>query len=266
MIINNKTKVFISISRFPGNSGALLHNTGYKLHKLNCVYIPFECREESHLKSIIYNTNFSGISVSMPFKDKVIKYLDRLDKSASKTKSVNTIIKRKKIIYGFNTDYLALRKIIKNKISKIESATVIGNGSTSRTAFVVLKELNVKKIFLTSRNKKKYDSWNISNAVKIIDWNKRKDIISDVLINCTPMGMKNTNILPLKINTNKQFKIIIDLPINKNTALSKIAKKFNISYIDGKQISLLQGIEQFRIYNGKKLFFNKMKKILNYRF
>ena len=54
MIINNKTKVFISISRFPGNSGALLHNTGYKLHKLNCVYIPFECREESHLKSIIY--------------------------------------------------------------------------------------------------------------------------------------------------------------------------------------------------------------------
>ena len=86
---------------------------------------------------------------------------------------------------------------------------------------------------------------------------KEKDIISDVLINCTPMGMKNMNILPLKINSNKQFKIIIDLPINKNTALSKIAKKFNISYIDGQQISLLQGIEQFRIYNGKKLFLTK---------
>ncbi len=266
MIINNKTKIFISISRFPGNTGALLHNMGYKLHKLNCVYIPFECKEESLLKSIIYNTNFSGISVSMPFKDKVIKYLDRLDKSASKTKCVNTIIKRKKIIYGFNTDYSALRKIIKNKISKIKSATVIGNGSTSRTAFVVLKELKVKKIFLTSRNKKKYNSWNINNSVKIIDWNEREDIISDVLINCTSMGMKNMNILPLKINSNKQFKFIIDLPINKNTALSKIAKKFNISYIDGQQISLLQGIEQFRIYNGKKLFFNKMKKILNYKF
>ena len=152
------------------------------------------------------------------------------------------------------------------KTSKIKSATVIGNGSTSRTAFVVLKELNVKKIFLTSRNKKKYNSWNINNSVKIIDWNEREDIISDVLINCTSMGMKNMNILPLKINSNKQFKFIIDLPINKNAALSKIAKKFNISYIDGQQISLLQGIEQFRIYNGKKLFFNKMKKILNYKF
>ena len=266
MIINNKTKVFISISRFPGNSGALLHNTGYKLHNLNCVYIPFECKDESLLKSIIYNNNFSGISVSMPFKNKVIKYLDKLDKSASKTKSVNTIIRKNKYIYGFNTDYLAIKKIIKNKISKIKSATVIGNGSTSRTAFVVLKELNVKKIFLTSRNKKKYKLWNINNSVKIIDWNKRENIVSDVLINCTPMGMKNSNILPLKVNSDKQFKSIIDLPINKNTALSKIAKKFNISYTNGQHISLLQGIEQFRIYNRKKLFFNKMKKILNYRF
>ena len=266
MIINNKTKVFISISRFPGNSGALLHNTGYKLHNLNCVYIPFECKDESLLKSIIYNNNFSGISVSMPFKNKVIKYLDKLDKSASKTKSVNTIIRKNKYIYGFNTDYLAIKKIIKNKISKIKSATVIGNGSTSRTAFVVLKELNVKKIFLTSRNKKKYKLWNINNSVKIIDWNKRENIVSDVLINCTPMGMKNRNILPLKVNSDKQFKSIIDLPINKNTALSKIAKKFNISYTNGQHISLLQGIEQFRIYNRKKLFFNKMKKILNYRF
>ena len=83
----------------------------------------------------------------MPFKNKVIKYLDKLDKSASKTKSVNTIIRKNKSIYGFNTDYLAIRKIIKNKISKIKSVTVIGNGSTSRTAFVVLKELNVKKFF-----------------------------------------------------------------------------------------------------------------------
>ena len=95
---------------------------------------------------------------------------------------------------------------------------------------------------------------------------QKKSIASDILINCTPMGMKNMNILPLKVNSNKQFKYIIDLPINKNTALSKIAKKFNINYIDGQQISLLQGIEQFRIYNGKKLFFNKMKKILNYKF
>ena len=54
----------------------------------------------------------------MPFKNKVIKYLDKLDKSASKTKSVNTIIRKNKSIYGFNTDYLAIRKSLKIKFLK----------------------------------------------------------------------------------------------------------------------------------------------------
>ena len=44
-----------------------------------------------------------------------------------------------------------------------------------------------------------------------------------MLGNCTPMGMKN-KYLTFENKSNKQFKIIIDLPINKNTALSKIAK------------------------------------------
>ena len=126
MIINNQTKIFISISRFPGNTGALLHNTGYKIQNLNCVYLPFECKKESQLKSIINNNNFSGISVSMPFKDKVIKYLDKLDKYALKTKSVNTIIKKNGSINGFNTDYFALKRIFKNKILKLIVPQLMG--------------------------------------------------------------------------------------------------------------------------------------------
>ena len=74
------------------------------------------------------------------------------------------------------------------------------------------------------------------------------------------------NVLPLKLKSNTQFKLIIDLPINIDTKLSKISKKLKIKYIDGLQISLLQGIEQYRIYSGKRLFFNKIKKILNYKF
>lgn len=266
MIINTKTKIFISISKFPGNTGALLHNKGYKIHKLNCVYIPFKCTTESQLQCIIKNENFSGISVSMPFKNKVIKYLNKLDKYAHKTKSVNTIVKKKKSIIGFNTDYIAIKKILKNINFKINSATIIGNGSTSKTAFEVLKELKIKKIFLTARDKKKYNSWKFCNLVELIKWQKRSNINSDLLINCTPMGMKNNNILPLNLKSKKQFKLIVDLPINQNTKLSKISKKLNINYIDGQYISLIQGIEQYRLYTSKKLHLNKMIKILGYKF
>ena len=59
MPINNKTKVYISVSKFPGNTGALLHNTGYKIHKLNSVYIPFKCNSAKQLKKILQNIKTS---------------------------------------------------------------------------------------------------------------------------------------------------------------------------------------------------------------
>ena len=153
MPINNKTKVYISVSKFPGNTGALLHNTGYKIHKLNSVYIPFKCNSAKQLKKILQINKFSGISESMPYKSTVIKYLNKTDKASKKVKAVNTILRNGKNLYGYNTDYIALKQIIKNKKLKIKTATILGNGSTSRTAYEVLKELNIKKIYLFSHER-----------------------------------------------------------------------------------------------------------------
>lgn len=265
-MINNKTKLFVSLSKFPGNTGAKLHNHGFALFGLNCIYVPLKCDSEKSLKSILFNENFKGISISMPFKSKVIKFLDKLDNAALKTKSVNTILKREKSFYGYNTDFYAIKKKIKNNLSKIHSSTIIGNGSTGKTAFEALKELKINEIFLVARNPKKYKTWKLNKSSKIINWKKRNQIKSNLLINCTPIGMHKLNKLPINIISNNQFDIIIDLPINNDSKLSKLSKKFKIKYISGEEISLIQGIEQFRLYNKKKLNFHYMKKKLNYKF
>ena len=266
MPVNNKTKVYISVSKFPGNTGALLHNTGYKIHKLNSVYIPFKCNSAKQLKKILQINKFSGISVSMPFKSTVLKYLNKTDKASKKVKAVNTILRNGKNLYGYNTDYIALKQIIKNKKLKIKNATILGNGSTGRTAYEVLKELNIKKIYLFSRKNRKFKMWKLRKFDKILSWNHRHQIRSDLLVNSTPIGMINKNILPIKLWRQKQFKYIIDFPINPKTKLSKISNKLKIIYIGGLEISLYQGLKQFNIYTGKKIDFNKMKKILKYRF
>ena len=265
-MINNKTKLFVSLSKFPGNNGAKLHNYGFALFGLNHIYVPLKCDSEKSLKSILFNENFKGISISMPFKTKVIKFLDKIDNTALKTKSVNTILKKEKSLYGYNTDFYAIRKIIKNNLSKIHSSTIIGNGSTGKTAFEAIKDLKINEIFLTSRNTRKYKNWKLNKSSKIVNWKKRNQIKSNLLINCTPMGMYNFNKLPINIIFNHQFDIIIDLPINNNSKLSKLSKKLKIKYIGGEEISLIQGIEQFRLYNKKKLNFHHMKKKLNYKF
>ena len=266
MIINNKTKVYISISKYPGNTGSLLHNNGYKMLNLNCIYIPFKCRNNSELKLFLNNENFKGISVSMPFKSKVIKFINKIDDSSKKSGAVNTVIRFKKKLIGFNTDFFALKKIIKLKKFNIKNCLILGNGSTSKTSYEVLKELKVKKIYLSSRNKKKYKFWKIRKNDVIIDWAKRNFLMSDLLINCTPIGMKHINNIPIKLTKNNQYKYIIDFPINKKSKLSFLAKKNNITYVSGLEISLYQGIEQFKIYTHKKLSVNNIKKKLNYNF
>jgi len=266
MKINNKTNVFISVASFPGNTGALLHNLGYKISKLNCVYIPFKCDDLTQLKNILNVEKFRGISVSMPFKSSIIKYLDKIDKTSKTINAVNTILRKGNKLYGYNTDYLAIKKIIERIKFNIFTSIILGNGATSKTTYEVLKNLKVKKIILCARDISKFKNWKLRKSDIIISWDKRHKIKVDLLINCTPVGMIFNNNLPIAIFKNKQPKHIIDFPVNKKTKLKLLSKRLKIPYTGGLEISLIQGIEQFKIYTGKKLNINKIKKILNYNF
>ena len=266
MTINNQTKLYISISKYPGNTGSLLHNNGFKMLNLNCIYIPLKCKNENDLELFIKNSNFKGISVSMPYKSKITKFLDKLDHSAKKSNAVNTILRKKNKLIGFNTDFFSLKKIIKIKKFNFKSCLILGNGSTSRTSYEVLKGIKIKKIYLSSRNKKKYKSWKIRKFDTVLNWKERNHLKSDLLINCTPIGMKHLNKIPIKLTSNSRYKYILDFTINNKNKLYYLAKKLKIPYVSGLEISLYQGLEQFRIYTGKKLSTIKLKKKLKYNF
>ena len=107
---NKNTKFFVSVSSNPGTSGSNLHNKCFEIFKINAFYMPIKCNNERELKNIINFKKNSGISVSMPFKKKVIKYLDKIDEIARKTDSVNTILRKRGKLIGYNTDYYGAKK------------------------------------------------------------------------------------------------------------------------------------------------------------
>ena len=84
---NNKTKLCISLSAFPGNTGSRLHNSSYNLLNLNYIYLPLKCKSTSKASFIIKNLEFKGCSLSMPFKQKLINKVDYLDKISKGTLS-----------------------------------------------------------------------------------------------------------------------------------------------------------------------------------
>ncbi len=262
---NNKTSLCISLSAIPGNTGSKLHNSGYRILGLNYIYIPLKCTNHKEAIKIINNLEFKGCSLSMPLKQKLLSNIDFINKIAQRTGSINTILKKRKKLYGFNTDYYSLKRIINEKKLIKDKVLLLGNGGVAKTSYEVLKDLKFKFIFLSSRDLRKYKSWSINKNSKLIEWKNRNKIKSSLLINATPIGMKNATKekIPITKSTVKRFKTIIDFTIHEDkNNLEKISKKLRINYISGYKLSFYQGVYQFRIYTGKKINENKLKKTI----
>mgnify|MGYP006125696103 FL=1 len=269
-IPNNKTSLCISLAAIPGNSGSLLHNSAYKLTGLNYIYIPIKCSNHHEAYKILKNLNFKGCSLSMPLKQKLINKIDYLDIISKKTKSVNTVLKKKNKLYGFNTDYYSLNKIIKNKkLNKTKTKILIlGNGGVAQTSYHVVKDLKFNNIYLSSRNPKRYKDWKLGKNCKTIEWKNRNKIKVNILINATPIGMSNATKekTPVSISFIKKLNTIIDFTINKKkNTLEKNSKKLKKEYLSGKILSFYQGAKQFSIYTNKKVNEKKLIKILKYK-
>jgi len=91
--INKDTKIFVSVSKNPGNTGSMLHNYGYILNKINAIYIPIECKNEKDLinKSILFYGYGSG-STSTLFAGNIRNNafnINKLDKYLEKRDSIN---------------------------------------------------------------------------------------------------------------------------------------------------------------------------------
>jgi len=269
---NKNTKIYISISQNPGNSGSLFHNTSYKILEMNCIYLPLRINKIDKLFDILNKFNVRGCSVSMPFKEQVISYLDKFDMDVKKTNSSNTIVVKNNKFYGKNTDVYGANKILL-KLNKMNYNTVllVGGGGVARSIFYALTKQNYKKIFVTSRNLDRFKNWPLSKKVEIANWKNIKNIKADLLINATPLGMINNirykNKSIIKNDYVKNFKSVFDVVVsNSPTMLVNQFKKNNKTVFTGLEMSFYQASKQFEHYTGKKPPIKKIKKLLNYNF
>jgi len=262
---NKDTKIFISMAINPGNSGAKLHNSLFKVLKLNNIYLPLKVENIIQAKKILNNFNFHGCSLSMPYKEKLIKFIDEIDKNAKKIGSINTILKKRNKLIGYNTDYYAAKEILKKqKLSKKSSLLILGSGGVAKAIIHSVIDLGFKNIFLSSRNKKNFNRIKIKKKITFLPWKIRNKINFDIIINATPLGMfgKFENKMPIRISQKYLPKLIYDLPVShKVNIIGQYAKKNKIKYISGLVSSYYQGIKQFEIYNNVKLNSKILKKI-----
>ena len=123
----------------------------------NHYYENYELENLLELKELIKKNNLNGINVTIPFKEKILKYLDIIDNTAKKIGSVNTIkIKNQKLI-GYNTDTSGFEQSIIKLIKNRKSALVLGSGGSSKAVQYALKKNNINTTIISRKSKKNYN-------------------------------------------------------------------------------------------------------------
>ena len=194
-MIDTNTKIFISISNKRSALGTKIYGMLFDKYKINSIYKSFVISNLNDAIKAVKTLSISGFSVSMPFKQKIIKKVDILDDSAKKTGSINTVLIKNKKLIGYNTDLEGAKKAISQiKIKKKDNILIIGSGGTARTiSYALKKEFKFKNIFIFSRNKS--NSRKLINDFDLLNFKLKKKF--DFLINCTPQGMLGEKKIPI---------------------------------------------------------------------
>ncbi len=165
--------------------------------------------DEDELPRFFQERDFSGINVTIPYKQAVIPFLDEISDEAKKIGAVNTIVKKEGKLFGFNTDFFGMRALIKSAGLDLENKTVLilGTGGTSKTAVEVSKSLGATEIVKVSRKK--------SSDTVTYDEVYEKYSGADVIINTTPVGMfPNADKTPINVKKFKNLQGVIDAVYN----------------------------------------------------
>ncbi len=233
----------------------VLHNYWFKKYSINADYEIIEADDEklSEIVKQIKEGDYSGINVTLPFKQKIINHIDKIVNDAELTGSVNTVLlDNNKAVIGENTDVYGLQaaylKEIENNFNK--KALVIGAGGVSPSVILSIKKSGIKNISITNRTnekciflKKKF------NFLSIIPWVNLKSEIKnfDIIINATSLGLKNGNDFNFNFANTKNEAIYIDTIYNPLET-----KTFKYLREEGRKV--FNGLDMF-IYQGQKSFY-----------
>ncbi len=254
-----------------------LHNQGFQAHSISAQYKAWSIKP-NEIKQFMHKfrqEHIHGLSVTLPHKKAIMPFVDKLTQRAKKAGAVNTLFWDNEYIIGDNTDIQGIVEPIRQQKQDINSALILGAGGAARAAIIACQELKIQKIYISNRTEEKSKLLAQEFHIQSIDWNKKEDIKKnikenkrenkdkntqekshfDLIINATPLGMygEMENKSPWNGKLNPKC-IVFDLVYNPlETQFIKQAQKSGCQSIQGLEMFIHQGLEQFKLWTGIEL-------------
>ncbi len=209
-------------------------------------YQNFELAAIEDIQSV-YDLKPAGLNVTIPYKERVIPFLDELDPIAEKIGAVNTIVFDGDKKIGYNTDAFGFKQAIKPFLNnQHERALIFGTGGAAKAVASVLKEIGVDVIFISRDPHGKNKHFNYSEV------NLQMLNACKLMVNCTPVGTfpNSADYLPLPYEGIGKDHLVIDLIYNpiKSMFLQK-AENQGATIMNGEGMLKAQAMKSWSLWN-----------------
>jgi len=230
-----------------------VHNRAFQARRLDSVYLPFLVKP-AHLKDFLgfcESLPVQGFSVTIPHKQKIMRYLDVIDPLARRIGAVNTVWKKAGKWRGTNTDAGAVTKPLGKRV-KLNRSTIllVGNGGAARGAAFALADAGAK-VMITGRNADRVRAFAKMCGAEPIMREQLNGKKFDALVHATPIGMF-PHVNECFFDGKLPADVVFDMVYNPlETELIKRARAQGSEVIPGLEMFLAQAAQQFEIWTGE---------------
>ena len=239
-------------------------NAALRRENVNGVYLALHAKALKDLLSCVKDIPLHGLSVTMPYKEGILKYLDNTDTHTTKIGACNTVVRAQDgKLYGFNTDAAGVVRPLEQRLSLADARIlVIGAGGAARAAVFGLKERGAE-VYIMNRTAAAGQKLARQARARNVKRKDLKKLSFDVIVNATPVGMGDGRQSPLsadEIRARFVFDMVYD---PQETLLLKLAKAQGAEAIPGIEMFVHQAARQFEIWTGKPAPGDEMLRVVN---
>jgi shikimate dehydrogenase len=237
-----------------------MHNAAFKALGLDGMYVALPVKEEK-LKEAVYGLsalNFRGFNITIPYKKKIMEYLDEISIDATAIDAVNTVLIEENKLKGFNTDTYGFEESLNKYEIDLEDKKIllIGAGGVAYACSYIINKKNPSRFIITDIVEEKAKKLSvIYQADKIsTDDVEKMASESDIILNATPVDLQDKILILMKENS-------VYYDINYKF---KIKEQKGVKVVNGSLMLILQGARAFTIWTGKNAPIDVMKKAIGF--
>ncbi|HLB25517.1 MAG TPA: shikimate dehydrogenase [Nitrospirota bacterium] len=265
MNISGKTKV-IAIFGDPieHTLSPAMHNAAFEAMGLAYAYIPFHIKPEGLGNAVraIRSLGIVGANITVPHKERVMEFLDEVDPEAKRLGAVNTVVNKDGKLTGFNTDGRGFVRSLKEDAGfepRMKRVFVCGSGGAARGICFALAGAGVRRIYLYDIDAPKRDRLvaDINSAFGRDAARPSEPVpdfvrAADLVVNATPLGMRESDPLPLPEDSFRPGQVFYDIVYNPaRTRAVAAAEAAGAKAANGLGMLLWQGVLAFEHWLGR---------------